>query len=102
MLRAFLSSEGPRAEAFDVVSHLLTGCEICQRLAARVVAEMEAKNEPYAPHFCLLIESERRAIQERQDARWQWLHLHPLTKEQRHTVICNRESFQTWGLFSRL
>lgn len=101
-LRAFLSGEGPRAEAMDVVSHLLTSCEVCQRLAAKIVAEMDAKGEPYVPHFCLLIETERKAIQERAAAREQWLQLQPLNKDQRKTLIHNRESFQTWGLFSRL
>jgi len=86
----------------EIVLHLLTGCTVCQKLAARLVAEMDAKGEPYVPHFCLLIEDERKVIQERADAREQWLQLQPLNKDQRKNVIRNRESYQTWGLFSRL
>jgi hypothetical protein len=101
-LRSFLLSEGPRQEAMEVVLHLLTGCTVCQKLAARLVAEMDARDEAYVTHFCLLIEDERKAIQERRDAKEQWLQLQPLNKDQRKNVIRNRESFQTWGLFSRL
>jgi tetratricopeptide (TPR) repeat protein len=103
----FFAEGSSRLECQRLVGHLLSGCDLCRGLVARVLAEKDdiaplpaEAPEPasYARILRQVMEGESRRARERRQAPALWIILKPLTQPQRVRALAKDPRYRTWGL----
>lgn len=117
LLDRFLRLNASKAEAQDVVRHLMTGCPRCSELSIRKASEMglvrssaagarvaweEAYEEVFTKAIAFANLEEQRLALERLRGWAQWASLEPMKPQLRFTAVENDTRLHTFGLYERL
>ncbi len=105
MFRRFLGLETSREQTRQIVKHLLTGCEPCSELAARISSAtgwQEAYEKIFDRALSFANRKERQLAVEKLHGWAQWAFLEALPPDQRAPWVQKETTFQHPGLYHRL
>jgi tetratricopeptide (TPR) repeat protein len=115
LFRRFLDGRAKRDESKQIVRHLVRGCDECQALASRLVAESgywfpkgsfaaseEAYEGAFEAAFSFTTKEERRIAVERLLGWGQWAAVEPLLPEERRALVIGDRDYHHWGFYRAL
>jgi tetratricopeptide (TPR) repeat protein len=114
LFRRFLNRTAPARETKRLIRHLLHGCEACQTLASRIIAEsgywfpkrgfasQAAYEDAFESALRFADAAERRAAVSRLRGWGQWAALESLLPEERLALVMAERKFHHWGFFHAL
>jgi tetratricopeptide (TPR) repeat protein len=112
LLGRFLRAEASKAEAQQVLRHLLSRCPECLALSSRMTAELglysktttweEAYEEVFAQALAFATQEEERLAVEKLRGWGQWAALEPANPQERFALVEADQRFHTYGFYQRL
>jgi len=115
LFRRFLDGRAKRDESKQIVRHLVRGCDQCQALASRLVAESgywfpkrsfgvseEAYEQVFEAAFSFTTKEERRIAVERLLGWGQWAAVESLLPEERRALVIADRDYHHWGFYRAL
>src|ERR1700724_3421342 len=115
LFRRFLDGRAKRDESKQIVRHLVRGCDECQALTSRLVAESgywfpkrtsaaaeETYEQAFEAAFCFATEEERRIAVERLRGWGQWAAIESLLPEERSAAVFRDRDYHQWGFYRAL
>jgi len=112
LLERFLRADISKADAREVLRHLLSRCPECLALASRITAQVglysktttweEAYEEIFARSLAFVTEQEKRLAVEMLRGWGQWAALEPVNPQERFALVEADPRYHTYGFYQRL